>query len=213
MGKGFYVSKPLVAVCVVLGIGAVATIIALSVVYANEKSSNKETSIPTGPSPTGSTTDSTTDSTTNSPPTTTPSTPKEPWEKFRLPDSLVPISYNVTLWPRLKPNENQLYIFTGNSTVIFECKNETDLILIHSNRLNLTTFDGHHAKLTALNGTEAPRLKKTWPEVSTQYLVIQLDSKLQVGTKYELFTDFVGELADDLGGFYRSEYMEDGEKK
>lgn len=198
MGKGFYISKALGIVCVVTAIGAVATIIALSVVYAQEKSKNEEALLP---------------STTTLPPTT-PSAPKELWDHYRLPDTLAPITYNVTLWPRLEPNKHGLYIFSGHSKVVFRCVKETDIILIHSNKLNLTALEGEHlATLKGLDGATAPGLKKTWLEVPTEYLVIQLDSPLQAGSRYELFTDFVGELADDLGGFYRSEYMEDGVKK
>ncbi|XP_070772420.1 aminopeptidase Ey-like isoform X1 [Enoplosus armatus] len=205
MGKGFFVSKAVAVTCVVAAIGAVATIIALSVVYAQEKSKN-EVTLPSTTIP-GTTTITTT------PSPTTPSTPKEPWLRYRLPDSLAPVSYNVTLWPRLEPSASGLYIFSGQSTVVFRCVRQTDLIIIHSNKLNLTKFEGHHAKLRGLNGASAPGLKKTWLEVPTQYLVVQLNGPLQAGSMYELFTDFVGELADDLGGFYRSEYMEDGVKK
>ncbi|KAM3836116.1 aminopeptidase Ey-like, partial [Diretmus argenteus] len=210
MGKGFYISKAVAVVGVVVAISAVATIIALSVVYSQETSKNEVTTPSTeGPS---TTTPSTTTTTTPSTTTTASTTPKEPWENYRLPDSLAPVSYNVSLWPRLEPN-NSLYIFTGHSAVIFRCVKETDLILIHSNKLNLTTFQGHHAKLTGLDGATAPGLSKTWLEGPTQYLVVQLSSKLEAGKSYELYTEFVGELADDLGGFYRSEYMEDGVKK
>uniref|UniRef100_UPI0037E80433 aminopeptidase Ey-like n=1 Tax=Semicossyphus pulcher TaxID=241346 RepID=UPI0037E80433 len=204
MGKGFYLSKALAVTCVVAAIGAVATIIALSVVYAQEKSKNEGASIP--PSTPGPIT-------TSSPIPTTPSTPKEPWQRYRLPDTLAPISYNVTLWPRLVPNAQGLYIFLGKSKVVFKCVKETDLILIHSNKLNFTMFAGQHAKLTGLDVATAPALKKTWLEVPTQYLVVQLGSPLKANSTYELYTEFVGELADDLGGFYRSEYMEDGMKK
>ncbi|XP_069029800.1 aminopeptidase Ey-like [Embiotoca jacksoni] len=200
MGKSFYISKAVAVTGVVVAVAAVATIIALSVVYAQEKSKNQETSIPTaGPSVTTL--------------STTPSTPKEPWQRYRLPDSLAPSSYNVTLWPRLKPNTDGLYTFTGHSTVVFKCVKETDLILIHSNKLNLTLFEGFRAKLKGLNGAPTPTLKDTWLEVPTQYLVVQLSSPLQTGSTYELFTDFVGELADDLGGFYRSVYFVDNVEK
>ncbi|XP_065808506.1 aminopeptidase Ey [Labrus bergylta] len=206
MGKGFYLSKALVVTCVVVASAAVATIIALSVVYAQEKSKNEGTTT-AGPITTASPPPPPTT------PPTTPSTPMEPWQRYRLPDSLTPSSYNVTLWPRLAPNADGLFVFHGHSRVVFRCTNDTDLILIHSNKLNLTKFDGHHAKLTGLNGAAAPPLKRTWLEVPTQYLVVQLKSPLKAGSMYELFTEFVGELADDLGGFYRSEYMEDGVKK
>ncbi|KAM9764878.1 aminopeptidase Ey-like [Menidia menidia] len=195
MGKGFYISKAVAGVCAVAAVGAVITIIALAVVYSQEKSKNVEPP------------------TTTAGPSTTPSTPKEPWQRYRLPDSLSPVSYNVTLWPRLTPNAEDLYIFTGESTVVFTCVKETDLILIHSNKLNFTSFDGFFAKLTAPSGLPVPGLQKTWLEVPTQFLVIQLTGPLQAGHTYQLHTQFVGELSDDLGGFYRSEYFEDGVKK
>ncbi|XP_045068708.1 aminopeptidase N-like isoform X2 [Coregonus clupeaformis] len=197
MGKGFFISKTLGIVGVIVGTGVVAAIIALSVVYSQEKAKNQEAVKPTdgggGVLP------------------TTPSTPKDPWDHYRLPDSLSPVSYNITLWPRLVVNASTgLYVFTGQSAVVFQCKKDTDLILIHSNKLNLTLLNGHNARLTGLDGSTAPTIKKSWLQVPTQFLVIQLDSNLMVGKQYELYTDFIGELADDLGGFYRSEYTEEG---
>ncbi|XP_077419547.1 aminopeptidase Ey-like [Vanacampus margaritifer] len=145
---------------------------------------------------------------------TTTSAPKEPWHHYRLPQSLAPISYNITLWPRLVPREDGAYFFTGRSSVVFTCVEDTDLILIHANKLNLSSRDdGHPARLLGLNGVEVPGLTRSWLEAPTQYLVIQLNSRLRAGSTYELITEFEGELADDLGGFYRSEYLQDGEKK
>uniref|UniRef100_A0A4W4GAF0 Aminopeptidase n=1 Tax=Electrophorus electricus TaxID=8005 RepID=A0A4W4GAF0_ELEEL len=138
----------------------------------------------------------------------------KPWEKYRLPATLSPQYYNVTLWPRLEMDTNGLYIFTGHSGVAFVCMNKTRWILIHSNKLNyILTPDGHHAMLTGMAGTKAPAIKKTWLQVETQYLVVELSEKLQVGKTYWLFTEFQGELTDSLGGFYRSEYYEDGVKR
>lgn len=202
MKKGFFIRKVEAAAWLVAAIAAVAVIIALSVVYSHEKSKNRAALVTTtGPSV----------ASTSEPFTT--STPKEPWQLYRLPDSLSPVSYNVTLWPRLTPNDDNIYIFTGNSTVVFECVKETDLILIHSNTLNLTIFEGHHAVLRGLDGAPAPSLSRTWLEVPTQYLVVQLNSLLSVGRRYELYTRFVGELADDLAGFYVSKYNVDGQQK
>lgn len=105
MGKGFYISKPLGVVGVILGVGAIATIIALSVVYSQEKAkNNKNDVLPTeGP--------------TSQPPVTTPAPSNEPWDKYRLPQNLVPHFYNVTLWPRLEPDDKtNLFIFTGKAS-------------------------------------------------------------------------------------------------
>uniref|UniRef100_A0A8C7N569 Aminopeptidase n=1 Tax=Oncorhynchus kisutch TaxID=8019 RepID=A0A8C7N569_ONCKI len=137
-----------------------------------------------------------------------------PWDKYRLPDTLKPDHYNLTLWPRLTVNAQGLYIFTGKSYVVFQCVKETDLILIHSNKLNYTKWgDDHLAKLSALGSIPAPTIKKSWLQPTTQFLVLELNGKLAVGESYQLDTVFVGELADDLAGFYRSEYEEDGVKK
>uniref|UniRef100_A0A673YR56 Aminopeptidase n=1 Tax=Salmo trutta TaxID=8032 RepID=A0A673YR56_SALTR len=218
MGGGFYISKFVGVVGIVFGAGAVATIIALAVVYSQEVANNEAVSPTNGGStvkppvttPGGSTVKP--QVTTPVIPTTVPS--NEPWDKYRLPDTLKPDHYNLTLWPRLTANAQGLYIFTGKSYVVFQCVKETDLILIHSNKLNYTKWaDGHLAKLSALGSTPAPTIKKSWLQPTTQFLVLELNGKLAVGESYQLDTVFVGELADDLGGFYRSVYTEEGVEK
>lgn len=200
MAKVYRVSKNVGLGMLVLAVSSLVTIIGLSIAYDKERAKNKPGD---GPS----------DTTSAPAPPTTPFTSKEPWDQYRLPDSLVPVSYNVALWPRLEPNADGLYIFTGHSAVVFRCVKETDLIIIHSNKLNLTTFHGHHAKLSGMGEAPAPAIQKTWLVVRTEYLVIQLHSRLSAGASYVLQTEFLGELADDLEGFYRSEYMEGGVKK
>lgn len=68
-------------------------------------------------------------------------------------------------------------------------------------------------KLLSPDDESVPTVKYTWLELKTQYLVVQLASKLTQGRTYQLYTEFTGELADDLSGFYRSEYEEDGIQK
>uniref|UniRef100_A0A3Q2PBE6 Aminopeptidase n=1 Tax=Fundulus heteroclitus TaxID=8078 RepID=A0A3Q2PBE6_FUNHE len=201
MGKGFYISKALALACLFAAVGVLATIVALSVMYAQERSKNLQYL----PTPTGPNTTSTA--------STTPPGPKEPWDYYRLPESLSPVRYNITLWPRLKPNPDDLYIFTGHSRVAFRCVSKTSLILIHSSKLKFKMFDGFHAVLTGLDGAVAPALRETWLEVATQYLVITLNAPLQLGSMYELYTEFEGNLSDGLEGFYKSQYVEDGVKK
>ncbi|XP_062381475.1 aminopeptidase N-like [Sardina pilchardus] len=140
-------------------------------------------------------------------------TAPQPWKRYRLPDALHPVHYNVTLWPRLTQNTRGSYVFTGHSTVSFECVKETDLILIHSKRLDFNKPSGHYATLTALGGAVAPTIKTTWLQGTTEYLVIQLNGKLEAGKSYQLYTSFTGELADDLGGFYRSHYSDGAKSK
>ncbi|NXO68717.1 AMPN Aminopeptidase, partial [Phainopepla nitens] len=202
MAAGFFISKTVGIVAIVLGLGAVATIIALSVVYAQEK--NKGTP-DVGTSTAGPSTTSTTS-------TSTPD-PNNPWNRWRLPTTLKPESYEVSLQPFLQPDANNMYIFKGNSSVVFVCKEATDLILIHSNKLNYTMQGSFHASLQAEGDGTAPAISRTWLETTTQYLVVQLAAPLQQGQRYRLSSSFTGELADDLAGFYRSEYTDQSGNK
>lgn len=200
MGKVYYISKNTGLCLLVTAACALITIIALSIAYDKERAKNRVISG---------------DAASASMPAvqqTTPSSPVEPWDRYRLPDSLVPLSYNLTLWPRLEPDTNGLYVFTGQSHVIFKCVKATDLIIIHSNKLNFTSFNGNLALLTAEHHS-APAIEKSWLVPKTEYLVLKLQSSLAVGKMYVISTKFKGELADDLEGFYRSEYTENGVNK
>ncbi|XP_074090187.1 aminopeptidase N [Macrotis lagotis] len=198
MGKGFFISKTLGIVGILFAVTAVCTIIALSVVYSQEKDKNSVK--PTSQIPTTAVTATTLDQ-------------SKPWNRYRLPSSLIPEHYTVKLKPFLDKNVQSQYIFEGESTVRFLCKEATDVIIIHSNKLNYTKFNDHHVKLKGVNGIQAPGIYKTELVTQTQYLVVHLNSKLEVNGLYEMESVFVGELADDLAGFYRSEYEEDGVKK
>ncbi|XP_052616234.1 aminopeptidase N [Peromyscus californicus insignis] len=215
MAKGFYISKTLGILGIVLGVAAVCTIIALSVVYAQEKNRNAENSAtaPTLPATTSTTTSATTSAVTS---TATPATTvdqSKPWNQYRLPRTLIPDSYRVTLRPYLTPNEQGLYIFEGNSTVRFTCNETTDVIIIHSKKLNYTLKGNHRVELRALGDPQAPGILSTELVELTEYLVVHLQGSLVKGQQYEMESQFQGELADDLAGFYRSEYVEDGVKK
>uniref|UniRef100_A0A4W6F536 Aminopeptidase n=1 Tax=Lates calcarifer TaxID=8187 RepID=A0A4W6F536_LATCA len=169
MGKGFYISKPVGIVSIILCAGALATIIALSVVYSEEKAKNNNQVSPTD------------GGTTSKPPVTTLAPSNEPWDKYRLPKNLVPDHYNLTLWPRLTPDlTTGLYIFTGK------------VVFFHTRLLHSPVSRSRSACLCQQEFGSIP---------------------LRGKGMYHLYTKFTGELADDLGGFYRSEYMEDGVKK
>uniref|UniRef100_A0A9L0SI61 Aminopeptidase n=1 Tax=Equus caballus TaxID=9796 RepID=A0A9L0SI61_HORSE len=203
MAKGFFVPKTLGILGIVLCVAAVCTIIALSVVYTQEKNKNAasstaaSTSPPTSPSTTAATT----------------LDQSQPWNRYRLPQTLAPESYNVTLRPYLTPNEQGLYIFTGSSTVRFTCNEPTDVIIIHSKQLSYTTTEEHRVVLRGVGGAQPPDIDRTELVELTQYLVVHLKGPLEAGSLYEMDTKFQGELADDLAGFYRSEYMDGDVRK
>ncbi|XP_003788672.1 aminopeptidase N [Otolemur garnettii] len=198
MAKGFYISKSLGILGILLGVAALCTIIALSVVYAQEKNRNIE-SATVSPTPT--------------PTLATTLDQSKPWNRYRLPKTLVPDSYSVTLRPYLTPNAEGLYIFQGSSTVRFTCTEATNVIIIHSKKLNYTLNQGHRVVLRGVGGSQPPAIDRTELVEPTEYLVVHLQGSLVENSQYEMDSEFQGELADDLAGFYRSEYMDGNDKK
>ncbi|MGH0179337.1 UNVERIFIED_CONTAM: hypothetical protein FKN15_020662 [Acipenser sinensis] len=196
MAKGQIVSKVLAVFAIVVVAAILGSIIALATSYVEERKNHPLTTLP--------------------PPTTTPSPDApclNPWDESRLPDSLIPSGYSVTLWPSLKPNDKGMFTFKGNSTVVFKCEKKTDLIVIHSRLLNLTTKGQHLADVRDVSSSKSVDIQYSCLDTSNEFLVVQLRANLTEGKTYEMITDFTGELSDDLVGFYRSEYMEGGDKK
>ncbi|XP_053722536.1 aminopeptidase N-like isoform X1 [Synchiropus splendidus] len=198
MGRVYRVGRNVALGLVVAAVCALLTIMALSVALNTERvrSRGRHGAGATPPTP-----------------VSTPAAAKQAWERYRLPASLRPLAYEVLLWPRLTPDHEGLYVFSGRSTVVFECRAETDLIIIHASKLNFTQQDGLHAELRGHGGSRAPAVRSSWLVAETEFLVLQLSGSLTEGAQYRLSTEFVGELADDLKGFYRGQYVEDGEKK
>ncbi|KAM6426351.1 aminopeptidase N [Liasis olivaceus] len=227
MAKGFFISKTLGIVGVVLGLGAVATIITLSVLYSQEKQRADDALSNLTPNSTitavtisataagtaSATAAGTASATAAGTASATAAQPNNLWDHMRLPKTLEPEFYTVSLQPFLTPNSQGLYVFKGNSTVQFKCVEPTDLIIIHSKKLNYTQRGEFLVSVTGIEGATPPTILRTWLVEKTEYLVVKLKENLQQNKSYELHSTFTGELADDLAGFYRSEYKENGTNK
>ncbi|XP_069840540.1 aminopeptidase N-like [Dendropsophus ebraccatus] len=213
MGKGFYVSKLVAFVAIFFAIAAVATIIALAVVYSNEKSNNDKAqngdTTTTTKAPIKATTTAPTTTTTSSViPATTPPASKEIWDRYRLPGHLIPQHYDIDLRPILTKNSDGLYVFYGESKAHFTCNRATEYVIIHSKKLTYT----QNPVLTDQDGNVIP-IQRNFTVEKTEYLVLQVNEALLPLKRYILHTTYMGELADDLEGFYRSEYVENNETK
>lgn len=70
--------------------------------------------------------------TTTAPGPTTPGT--EVWWNVRLPDSIVPVHYDVVLYIDLKKLE-----FHGNVVILVNVTKPTENVLVHVNKMNVTS--------------------------------------------------------------------------
>ncbi|KAK2848107.1 hypothetical protein Q7C36_009789 [Tachysurus vachellii] len=195
MAKGVYISKTLAIATVVLTVSALGGIIVMVTLYqmqiAKQPPLPLPTLRPTTPIPTGL------------PPT------------LRLPDNLIPDSYEVNLKTHLYaelPNATeQVYIFEGNSTVRFKCVKDTWTIFLHALDLSIDKIIVTHT-----NTRENIAVERYTLHNDSHFFEIVLKKQLVGnGDYYDLFTKFSGELLDDLTGLYTSQYTEvtDGEEK
>lgn len=135
-----------------------------------------------------------------------PTTPPQLWEKIRLPTNLKPHHYDLFFRIDITNEE-----FSGTNTMLIECMQSIDIILIHS---KLLVIDVNSITLAQNGGGGAPGVTRSWLYPENQYLVIELDGMLEAGTSYDLTIAFSGPLQEDLIGLYKSSYVnKDGDTK
>ncbi|KAK3089893.1 hypothetical protein FSP39_007417 [Pinctada imbricata] len=130
--------------------------------------------------------------------TRTPS-PDEPWLNLRLSRDLLPIHYDLTLYPNFYGNNG---VFEGNETVELEVKVATRFVLIHINFLNIS-----HTSLRFKDNSQSISFKTPWFYEENQYWVIECDQTIVGGSVLLLDLSFTGSLTRAIVGFYKSTYV------
>ncbi|XP_033635602.1 uncharacterized protein LOC117296681 [Asterias rubens] len=121
------------------------------------------------------------------------------WMDIRLPHTLMPEHYDLMVRTDLTN-----FVFSGSIKILIHCDMKTDVILVHSKYLNIT--EGV-TTLVHADGGKAPTIsKEPWLYKENEFLVVELNSYLTPGEKYNLYLEFVGPLDERLSGFYRSSY-------
>lgn len=155
---------------------------------------------------------------TMTPPPTLPPTTMAPPPDMRLPKSLVPQEYEIVLAVHLytkiieegngsNPNittPNQTMIFTGNSTVNFQCAQKTMSIFLNSRYLNVSSP-------VVLNENTKRNIKVSGMkhhDDERDFLELELMDPLETGGNYSLFLSFHGEVSDNLEALYLSRYTD-----
>lgn len=153
--------------------------------------------------------------------TPTPTPTPSPAPYMRLPRSLRPSKYQLSVQPYFPsgsdivypPNRN--FTFDGNVTITIECDEKTDNITLHMYKI---TLDNDSIQLLDVTDGQANAIDVASHsyDKKTQFVTFFLRSgtTLQPGHTYQLHLSYIGQLvAADLAGFYPSSYVEDGETK
>ena len=138
--------------------------------------------------------------TTTSPPpvpTTTLAPPTEEPEdlgNYRLPTTVVPISYDLTLNPNLGAGT-----FDGEVSISLQINEPTNTVTLHSNGLNIgeVRIDGNVQEYT----------------LDTTYELLEITTEDELEDTAELFISFNGNMRDRIVGLYVSSYTENDEER
>ena len=154
---------------------------------------------------------------------------KFPWGSLRLPQTLFPIKYNITLDTDLKT-----FHVKGKVGILIKCAKPTANIILHLKDMNVVktavfekkqedasvdTQDVHEDD--ELNQRSEKRQQDTELDVegtmsnkTLAMFLIRVNEELVSGKTYMIYIEFNYPLTDKLVGFYRSSYTaKNGEKR
>ncbi|XP_055847662.1 aminopeptidase N [Episyrphus balteatus] len=130
----------------------------------------------------------------------------------RLPRSVVPEKYNISLIPHLS---NNTFKFEGEVQIIVRVVEDCQNITMHVTELRIAQEDVSVRKLNDNGGmlgagrgsVDSLRIRKQYFVEAKQFFVIEFYEKLQKDTHYEIRIKFYGDILDYLQGFYRSSHQ------
>ena len=161
---------------------------------------------------------------------------KFPWHSLRLPQTLFPLNYNITLQTDLK-----LFQVKGSVSIIVKCAKTTENIILHLMDMNVTktaVFETKQQqedvyvpvclvgvkdvkkdeelieKKEKRRGERELHVLRTMRNSTLELFLIEVNEDLIPQQSYEIYMEFEYPLTDKLVGFYRSSYTtESGEKR
>nr|KAG5690867.1 hypothetical protein BaRGS_028899 [Batillaria attramentaria] len=166
----------------------------------SEKEPRSKNTTATGSASTNTKTSTPTITTTTTRPPTQEEIARQPWLGLRLPDSQHAVHYDITLYPDFYDDHGSFY---GNETVDIEIRRKTKFLLIHVfHKLDVTEVE-----LLDM-ATKVPIvLARHFYAAPNQFLVVEAEDEMDVGSEVQLKLRFNGSLTDSIVGFYKSSYV------
>ncbi|KAK6184662.1 hypothetical protein SNE40_007092 [Patella caerulea] len=125
-----------------------------------------------------------------------------PWKNIRLPESILPISYDIFMHPNISTS-----VFKGRVKIMLDIQHETDFIVFHITDLNITDYS-----ITASGSNVIAREFMEYKKNKQFYIL--LERSLKTSENVQLEVKFEGQLISKLEGFYKSTYKtKDGEER
>ncbi len=125
------------------------------------------------------------------------------WNNIRLPQTLLPLKYNVHIRTDLTN-----FTFNGTIEIYIQCTENTDVLLLHSTQLEvpLETITVHPEK--SRHEDDRIHFKRyPWFHEDNQFLVVELKKSMKAGDVYRFSAMFSAPLLHDYNaGYYRTPY-------
>ncbi|KAK3789885.1 hypothetical protein RRG08_060438 [Elysia crispata] len=135
-----------------------------------------------------------------------------PWKEVRLPKTLVPQSYDIFLHPNITRSQ-----FSGSVEMVLRVMEETDAIMFHVNKLNISEIKvqlGNSGDPNANKFDQPVNIKRQLEYTTNQQYYVQLVEQVSAGSYLLVKVKFSGHLVKDrMNGFYQSSYTVNGEER
>ncbi|KAL4221699.1 hypothetical protein ACF0H5_019954 [Mactra antiquata] len=120
----------------------------------------------------------------------------------RLPSIITPILYKIEMFPYIYGNNSNLFFFSGKMELKFLCRENTRIITLNINKLNITEDS------MFVRNVDNGAIDVKFFEIDTkwQFLIIHLDEPLIKNTEYIVGMSFTGPLNMDYTGLYLSAF-------
>uniref|UniRef100_A0A182PTS9 Aminopeptidase N n=1 Tax=Anopheles epiroticus TaxID=199890 RepID=A0A182PTS9_9DIPT len=135
--------------------------------------------------------------------------PRAQLEDYRLNDDVWPSHYDIEIKPYLEAEGNKAqFTFDGSAKITVTTQKQNVMqIKLHMARMDISAWSVTRKS----DNTVIPTQQQMYDE-ETHILTLPLSSALQANVEYVLSFTYVGNMDDDMHGFYRSYYWENGVK-
>lgn len=136
---------------------------------------------------------------------------------FRLPDTIVPVLYDLTLKPYVGPKPGAWpaekdWTFEATMKMTVTCVKPTNKITFHAVDLDIDE-DSLAITSTSSDNGQIGVVKSLGSDLRREFVIVTTTQKCVAGANYTLHMDFTGTILTVLFGFYRSTYRINGETK
>ncbi|XP_073817389.1 membrane alanyl aminopeptidase [Musca autumnalis] len=127
-------------------------------------------------------------------------------ENYRLPTTILPVNYNISLRPYLLETDaaDKRFTFDGECFITIVSSVSTNSLVLHSKNLKYSLRE-YYAKS---NPTVKYTLQNAEPNSLTDIVTYTLTTALTANQEYVLHFVYTGTMDDDMHGFYRSSYTD-----